>query len=205
MEPKCTLCQGSGWVDIRIDPVPPWSDFMSVDQDVEPCWLCNPNESVACPEIWPEVGQSTIPYYFATALGGFGGQYGLLQGFDTEGNLTRSFYIDRNDIEFGTWRPDPNHWFGDCPVCHNWGLFSDNGNIQVCIACGGREEQKGYEPLYAFWINWKLGHSRDKLPLYTPRGTGSLDALELARFNDRGVTSCLISAIEEIPGVERVQ
>lgn len=144
---KCKLCDDQKWLTVRVDPVPPWSDFMSVDLDDDACYLCNPDGAAT----WGD----DVPYFCAQAIGGFEGQYGLFQQF-VDGKLMRSILIDRSVINYSSWQPPLP--IEDCPVCHGWGIWSNNGQIMDCIACGGKpvELRTGYEPLYAWWLR-KIG------------------------------------------------
>lgn len=190
----CNLCDGTQWMDIRVDPVPPWSDFMSVDMDADPCWVCNPEGQVPYPGF-----EAPIPYWLAMAIGGFEGQYGLFQRFD-DGQLVRSVLVHRSVANYSSWQPPLP--IEDCPVCLGWGVWSNNGQIQDCIACGGKpiEARQGFEPLHAWWVNWKLGHKE----LYTQRGVAAIHEMEEARRSDPNVTTCMVAAIENIPGMVRI-
>lgn len=189
---SCKLCGGARWLSVRVEPVG-GEDFGPVDYDDDACYLCNPNG---------EFGWSSsidTPYFFAQALGGYEGQYGVFNHF-VDSVFVRSILIDRKVINYSSWQPLLA--LDDCPVCHGWGVWSNNGHIQDCLACGGQpiEARQGYEPLYAFWVNWKLGHTE----MLTPRGTGSLNDLEESRRSSPTVTPALINTLENTPGITRV-
>lgn len=198
----CKLCNGTGWLDIRVEPVGGEDGFGPVDQDADPCWVCNPDGSTSDYFDLPDEIREKIPYYYAQAIGGYDAPYGILQGYDGEGNGTHTFVVDRKCIEFFSWQaPSP---VVDCPVCLGWGVWSNNGHIYDCIACGGHpvEARQGFDPLHAWWVNWALGHI--PLNLFTPRGNQWLNDLEESRRDDPAVGCGLVTAIERIPGMVRI-
>lgn len=188
MEAQCRLCNDKHWYNVYVQPIPPMHDFFGGTPYDDACLLCNPNGAIGF-----NLGDEWL-YWVARAIGGREGQYTSLSGENGTILVTRQVY--------DPWKDDDSWIIQDCPVCHGWGIWSNNGQIMDCIACGGQpiEYRRGFEPLHAWWVNWQLGHRT----MYTMRGSPSLEALVESRKNHSHITHCLISTLEEMPGMVRV-
>lgn len=177
-------------MSIRVDPVIPGSDWLSADQDVEGCPVCNPEGSTQDYLDLSDEIQDKIPYWLARAVGGFDPDYLLFERYD-DGELVRVVLMDHSVMPFSSWEsPNP---FADCPVCNGWGLFSDNGHVQMCIGCQGQsvKEHAAFDPLYAYW-------ERQLVPgvnIYMQRGRPDTTPLS---------TDEIVHTLEKLPGMTRI-
>lgn len=139
---ECLLCEGHKWVYITSEPIPPYHDLFGSDCSEESCTLCNSDGSIPLPDSIDDWDSFTS--WRAYALGGLEGKYTVLQSGD------RTIVAQRSVWDF--WWHMQDYQLRDCPVCYGWGIWSDNGQIQDCIACGGQpiEARKGYNPLHAY-------------------------------------------------------
>lgn len=180
----CVFCNRTGWVDIRVDPPEGEDGFGPVDQDIDSCPLCNPGGSTQDYFDLPDDIKENIPYYLASAVGGYDPQYLMFQSYDENGNQLSGYIVETSVFDFVAWHEDPP--VRSCPVCLGWGIWSHNGNIQDCIACGGQpiQARQGFQPLHAWWLRelWPNG-SRIFRQRGVP-GTEPLSCSEMLRVLD---------------------